>query len=205
MTRLLLSTRYLILLPILGLPLAAAAFFVIGGYGLIKLLIEIISIALNLAPPSEEMAQGVIIFEVVEYVHTFLVGTVLYITAMGLYQLFIKEIDFPNWLKIGSTEELETNLIGVTVVVLAVNFMGAIFARGTETTGLLQYGAGIALPIAALGVFIGLRAWSARLNKETEASIQYTKGISAWKQAEPKTEDELARSLNRPSQMPEMG
>ena len=107
------------------------------------------------------MEQGLIIFEVVEFVHTFLVGTVLYITAMGLYQLFIREIDFPRWLKIDSTEELETNLIGVTVVVLAVNFMGAIFARGTEN--LLQYGAGIALPIAALGLFVGLRAWSVKI------------------------------------------
>ena len=74
-----------------------------------------------------------IIFEVVEYVHTFLIGTVLYITAVGLYQLFIKEVEFVGWLKIESTEELETNLIGVTVVVLAVNFMGAVFAGGRRT------------------------------------------------------------------------
>ena len=73
------------------------------------------------------MEQGQFIYEVVEYVHTFLIGTVLYITAVGFYQLFIQEISFPSWLKIESTEELETNLIGVTVVVLAVNFMGAIF------------------------------------------------------------------------------
>ena len=105
------------------------------------------------------------IFEVVEFVHLFLVGTVLSITAIGLYQLFINQIKFPNWLKIDSTEELETNLIGVTVVVLAVNFMGAVFVGGKEN--LLEFGAGIALPIAALGIFLGLRAWSTKLNKET--------------------------------------
>jgi hypothetical protein len=66
--------------------------------------------------------------------------------------LFIQEIKFPQWLKIDSTEELETNLIGVTVVVLAVNFMGAVFVGGTDN--LLRYGAGIDLPIAALGLFI---------------------------------------------------
>lgn len=59
---------------------------------------------------------------------------------------------------------METNLIGVTVVVLAVNFMGVVFAGGQEE--LLDYGAGIALPIAALGFFIGLRAWSTKLDKE---------------------------------------
>ncbi len=95
------------------------------------------------------------------------------ISPLGLYQLFIHEIKFPGWLKIDSTEELETNLIGVTVVVLAVNFMGAVFARNTEN--LLQYGAGIALPIAALGLFVGLRAWSLKLNKENGGDEKGTK------------------------------
>ncbi len=94
-------------------------------------------------------------------------GTVLYITAVGLYQLFIHEIEFPGWLKIDSTEELETNLIGVTVVVLAVNLMGTVFVGDTEN--LLKYGAGIALPIAALGLFVGLRVWSLKMNKEASA------------------------------------
>jgi len=172
MTKFLIGTRYLILIPILGLALAAAAFFIFGGYGLIRLLVELIFFAGESANPAVESTQGVIIFEVVEYVHTFLVGTVLYITAVGLFQLFIKEIDFAGWLKIESTEELETNLIGVTVVVLAVNFMGAVL---TKTTPLLEYGAGIALPIAALGLFVGFRAWSAKLGKATNSSRGHSK------------------------------
>lgn len=168
MSRFLVNTRYLVLFPIIGLSIAAAFFFIFGGLGLVKLLINLLLNGLGIIQSPEELEQGLIIFEVVEFVHTFLVGTVLYITAMGLYQLFIKEIDFPEWLKIDSTEELETNLIGVTVVVLAVNFMGAVFARNTEN--LLQYGAGIALPIAALGLFVGLRAWSVKVKKESEAS-----------------------------------
>lgn len=166
MSRFLLNTRYLILIPILGLAIAAAFFFIFGGIGLISLLFELILGALGLSHETAEPEQGIIIFEVVEYVHTFLVGTVLYITAVGLFQLFIEQIDFPRWLKIDSTEELETNLIGVTVVVLAVNFMGAIFARNTDN--LLQYGAGIALPIAALGVFVGLRSWSVKITREAD-------------------------------------
>lgn len=106
-------------------------------------------------------------FEVVGYLHLFLVGTVLYITAVGLYQLFAQEIKLPNWLKIDSTGELEANLIGVTVVVLAVNFMGAVFVGNKETQ--LEFGGGSALPIAALGLFIGLRAWSTKLNREIAA------------------------------------
>jgi uncharacterized membrane protein YqhA len=166
MSRILGGTRYLVVIPVIGLAIAASVFFVFGGIGLIRLLIELtIGAISSLTQEAHSTDRGLIIFEVVEFVHLFLVGTVLYITAIGLYQLFVHEIKFPNWLKIDSTEELETNLIGVTVVVLAVNFMGAVFVGGE--TNLLEYGAGIALPIAALGVFLGLRAWSTKLNKET--------------------------------------
>jgi uncharacterized membrane protein YqhA len=96
-----------------------------------------------------------------------LIGTVLYITSIGFYQLFIAEIEFPGWLKIESTEELETSLIGVTVVVLAVNFLGVVFAG--ENVDMLAQGAGIALPIAALGLFIGLRAWATRQDRESHS------------------------------------
>ncbi len=164
MPRFLSATRYVILVPIFGLATAAAFLFVLGGAGLIRLLVDVLLSVLRLREAGAELTQEFIIFEVVEYVHTFLVGTVLYITAVGLYQLFIHEISFASWLKIEDTEQLETNLIGVTVVVLAVNFMGAVFAGKAEN--LLEYGAAIALPIAALGVFVGLRAWADKVGKK---------------------------------------
>lgn len=105
------------------------------------------------------------IFELLEYVHQFLIGTVLYITAMGLYQLFIQEVPLPLWMKTESSEDLETNLVGVTVVVLAIEFLGAVFSGRQDN--LLEYGAGIALPIAALGVFIGMKQLTKRKG-ETE-------------------------------------
>ena len=164
MSRILTSTRYLIIIPIIGLALAAAAFFVVGGFNLIKLVVEALLALVGLAEAHHSDIP--IEVEIIEFVHTFLIGTVLYITAVGFYQLFIQEIKFPGWLRIDSTEELETNLIGVTVVVLAVNFMGIAF---TGDPGLMQeYGIGIALPIAALALFVGLRTWSTNLVKKSE-------------------------------------
>ena len=121
MQRFLAGTRYIVVLPVLGLGIAASFFFIFGGIGLIKFLIELLVAIFG--GEAAEVDSGLAIVEVVEFIHVFLVGTVLYITAVGLYQLFIHEIKFPEWLKIDSTEELETNLVGVTVVVLAVNFM----------------------------------------------------------------------------------
>lgn len=165
MNRFFVGTRYLIIIPIIGLGLAAAAFFLFGGINLIRLLIEVIGEALGLieAHHDEEIP---IVIEIVEFVHTFLIGTVLYITSIGFYQLFIGEIEFPGWLKIHSTDELETSLIGVTVVVLAVNFLGVVFTG--ENVDLVAQGAGIALPIGALALFIAARAWSARQERESK-------------------------------------
>ena len=167
MSRFLSGTRFLVIVPILGLALAAGVFFVFGGFQLISLiitsLIEYVS-GTYVQPHGDEVP---FVIQVVEHVHTFLIGTVLYITAIGLYQLFIQKVEFHGWLTIDTTEELETNLIGVTVVVLAVNFIGVTFTG--DPSIMLEYGAAIALPIAALALFVGLRTWSTSVAKSREA------------------------------------
>jgi uncharacterized membrane protein YqhA len=169
MPRLIGWTRYLVLIPIIGLLLASAAFFVFGGIGMIIVLVNSFS---HFFEGSSGLSGGPLPVEVeiVEYVHRFLIGTVLFITAVGFYQLFIDRVEFPSWLRIDSTEELETNLIGVTVVVLAVHFMGVVFTSDAEQ--LMRFGIGISLPIAALALFIGLRAWSTSKAKKSEREIE---------------------------------
>ena len=154
------ATRYLAIIPIVGLAVAAAALFLFGGIGLVFFVIESIG-----AASSGHAAAILPIFELLEFVHQFLIGTVLYITAMGLYQLFIQDVPLPMWMKTESSEDLENNLIGVTVVVLAIEFLGVVFSGSQEN--LLEYGAGIALPIAALGVFMGLKHRSQSKQKNT--------------------------------------
>ena len=96
MSRFFAATRYLIIIPILGLGIAAAAFFVFGGVNLIILLVEAIGIALGVTEGDAHAEEIPFVIEVVEHVHIFLIGTVLYITSIGFYQLFIKEIKFPE-------------------------------------------------------------------------------------------------------------
>jgi len=162
--RTLVATRYLVLIPIVGLALSAAMLFIFGGINLIKLLYETTLVYLGLAHAHQSDIP--IYVEIVEYVHTFLIGTVLYITSVGFFQLFIKKVNFPRWLRITNTEELETNLIGVTVVVLAINFMALSFNKNGDY--LVRYGVGIALPIAALGLFLGMRAWAKKMDRDSE-------------------------------------
>jgi uncharacterized membrane protein YqhA len=145
--RIIAATRYLVIIPVIGLATTAALLFVAGGY---RLLAEIYAAITSVSYAHEHFS----VFSIVEFVHLFLIGTVLWITAIGLYQLFISEIPLPKWLKIDDIEELETDLIGMTVVVLAVNFLGVIFDSSVD---ILQYGAAIALPIAALALYINVR------------------------------------------------
>jgi uncharacterized membrane protein YqhA len=141
------ATRYLVIIPVIGLASTSALLFIVGGYRLL--------VALYWALTETSYAQNHIsIVQILEFVHLFLIGTVLWIMAIGLYQLFISEIPLPKWLQIDDIEELETDLISMTVVVLAVNFLGVIFDSSVNK---LEYGVAIALPIAALALYISVR------------------------------------------------
>ncbi len=162
-------TRYIVIVPIVGLILAAAAFFLFGGINLILLLVQSLIEVVTSPAAAEAAHEGTpLLVEVVEYVHTFLVGTVLLITAIGFYQLFIENVDVPEWLNVEGTDELETALIGVTVVVLAVHFMTIVFTG--EDVDLLDQGLGTGAVILSLAAFLGLRSWGEK-QKRLAATI----------------------------------
>jgi uncharacterized membrane protein YqhA len=100
-------------------------------------------------------AAKIMALAVIEIIDLFLVATVAYITAVGLYRLFISNtrIELPARLKINSLKDLEDKIIGVVVAALAVAFLGQA-AGSDEPAALLNYGGGIALVIAALAFFI---------------------------------------------------
>ncbi len=92
---------------------------------------------------------------VIEIIDLFLIGTVAYIAAVGLYRLFISDskVEMPMRLKINTLKDLEDKILGVLVAALAVAFLGQA-AGSDEPAALLNYGGGIALVIAALAFFM---------------------------------------------------
>lgn len=54
---------------------------------------------------------------------TFLVATALLVFAISLYELFIGELEVPEWMVVRSLLDLEVKLAGVIVLVLAVKFL----------------------------------------------------------------------------------
>jgi uncharacterized membrane protein YqhA len=94
--------------------------------------------------------------ELIEITDIILLGTVLYIVALGLYQLFIDHnLELPRWLKVNDLTDLKRDLIGVVVVLLGVSFLGEVVNWEGESD-VLPLGAAVALVIAALGFILWL-------------------------------------------------
>ncbi len=94
--------------------------------------------------------------DLIEITDIILLGTVLYIVALGLYQLFIDQtLPLPAWLKVNDLTDLKRDLIGVVVVLLGVSFLGEVVNWEGEKD-LLPLGAAIALVVVALGFILWL-------------------------------------------------
>ena len=94
--------------------------------------------------------------ELIEITDIILLGTVLYIVALGLFQLFIdKNLPLPHWLQVNELTDLKRDLISVTVVLLGVSFLGEV-VNWEGSTDVLPLGAGIAFVISALGFILWL-------------------------------------------------
>lgn len=101
-------------------------------------------------------AAKAVAMAVIEIIDLFLIATVAYIVAVGLYKLFIvdRELDLPMARKITNLKDLEDKIIGVIVAALAVAFLGQAAEAGEVPENLLGYGGGIALVIGALTYFM---------------------------------------------------
>ena len=149
LSRFLASSRYLVMIAVIGSFLSATAILVYGGIEVILLIGD----AFLSGKIDGKVAKSLLV-SFIEIVDLFLLGTVIYIIAIGLYELFIDDqIQLPDWLEIHTLDDLKDKLIGVIVVVLAVLFLGQIVAWDGQRD-LLSYGVSIALVIAALTYFL---------------------------------------------------
>ena len=157
-------SRYLVLIAVIGLLLAAAAVFVFGGIATVNIIIETFE-------AGEYTAEGarLISIEFIEMIDLFLLGTILLITSVGLFQLFIQpDIELPEWLVVTNLEQLKFNLVAVIVVMLAIFFLGAAAGEVFKTSGFLGYG----LAIASVVVAVVLAVWVfQRVTTEEEEHI----------------------------------
>jgi uncharacterized membrane protein YqhA len=146
-SKILTSSRYIVLIAIAGSFLASFASLLAGGVRTVQILLELFA--------ELQSSSGLkhIAYSFVEVVDLFLIGTVFYIIALGLYELFIDEhVVVPEWLVIHSLDDLKVKLINGVIVIMGVYFLGALINWDGQDD-LLRLSAAVGLMIAALTFF----------------------------------------------------
>jgi uncharacterized membrane protein YqhA len=150
------ASRFIIGLAVLGSFVGSAILLVIATITLFRIAWnEIVNFNTD-NPEGQHSHIDRLAVNLIEITDVILLGTVLYIVALGLYQLFIDQnLALPRWLKVNDLTDLKRDLIGVVVVLLGVSFLGEVVNWEGEND-VLPLGAGIALVIAALGFILWL-------------------------------------------------
>lgn len=143
------KSRYLILTAVLGSLVASAAVMLFGIYDIFRILVTILQGGLEAGDITKKVAVGSI-----ELIELFLLGTVLYVISLGLYQLFIaQDIELPSWLEIKTLDNLKERLLATVLVMLAVSFFGYAV---TWDGGWSILGVGLAIGFVIFGVSYAL-------------------------------------------------
>ena len=147
-SRVLSLSRYLVMMAVVGALIGAVTLFAFGLWEIWAILGHV------LEATSPDSIGKKVAFGFIEVIDIFLLGTVCYITALGLYELFISDdLIVPDWLNITTLDDLKNKLTSVVIVVLGVIFLGQVVGWDGERD-LLRIGAPIALVIAALTWFL---------------------------------------------------
>jgi uncharacterized membrane protein YqhA len=148
--RVLAGSLRLAYIPIVVLLLAALGSFVYGTFIFVH---SVRQIADHPTPVGHHIGEFLL------DVDLFLIGATLLISAVGLYELFVHEIEFgsatriPAWLQMRDLNDLKGRIIAMIVLVLSVSF-AEVVVDAVGGRQVLELGGGIALVIAALTVFV---------------------------------------------------
>jgi uncharacterized membrane protein YqhA len=143
------KSHFLILLPVFGALVGALVIFVYDIITTFMLAYQVFTVGAYNEEGVKDVAVGFI-----KLLDLFLLGTVLYIVAIGLYELFIDpHIPMPAWLHIASINTLKEKLLNVVAVLLVVSFLGvAIEWKGG--TDILFYGGAIGIVVASVAFLL---------------------------------------------------
>ena len=148
------GTRFTTFLAVVGSLVASIVLFVKGTINIIR---GVYYFATHVG--SNQIDDHHLVAEFVSAIDIFLFSTVLFIFALGIYELFINKIDIvnrnkedrPGWLVVKSIDDLKTSLGKVILMILIVSFFEhSLSMKYDSILQLLYLGIGILLISAAL-------------------------------------------------------
>ncbi len=143
MKRLIEKSKNLILIAVASSIIASAAGFI---YGFIKT----ISVIIDFVYSYGQDPLGAI--ALVEIMDIFLLATVLFIFAMGMYELFIERIELPEWLIINNLHDLKVKLSSIIILILGITFLKHL-VEWKDPAGTLFFGFAAAIVSVSLIAF----------------------------------------------------
>lgn len=111
------ATRFIMGIAVFAIFVGSSVLLLVGTFDMFSGIWETLSI-------QGESANSELRIVLIEAVDTILISTVLYVIAIGLYQLFIdSSLELPEWLQTKDVSDLEIRLAGMVVTILGVIFM----------------------------------------------------------------------------------
>ncbi len=144
------SFRFVILIAVFALLFSSLAAFYIGVHSTLKAFGEIT----YSYQEGRSLEPNVVIVYLVSSIDEFLLGIILIIFGLGIYELFISKIDFideakllyPKWLTFHSLEDLKAVLTKVIVIILMVYFFKSVV--------LMQFTTPLSILYLAIGIIL---------------------------------------------------
>ena len=144
MKKLLEGSRYMVLLAVGASLVASLATFLWDVYETFM----VISALIRTHGKDPNIAV-----DMIELMDKFLIAVGLYIFAIGLYELFIRDdLDLPEWLEVHNLHDIKTRLSSIVILVMAIAFVEHVVAWKAPQDA-LYYGIAIALVTGALILF----------------------------------------------------
>lgn len=143
MHRFLEKSRYLILIAVVFSLFASLAAFAWGAVKTVSIVFSLLSTY------GKDPAAAISLIALMD---AFLIAAALLIFSLGMYELFIHDIDLPGWLVVHNLHDLKAKLGSVVVLVMAVTFLEHLI-EWSDPLGTLYFGISVAVVSAALIAF----------------------------------------------------
>lgn len=148
MTRLLERSRFVVAIASLSL---GALSLVSMGWGVLRT-IDFVGLLLR----DEAWKDGKSLAPLLQTLDIFLVATVLLVVAFGLWELFIGDLDLPDWLEMRDLGALKSAAADLIILVVAIKYVER-FASGGPSLDLLYEAGAVALLSGTLIAFTAFK------------------------------------------------
>jgi uncharacterized membrane protein YqhA len=128
--------RYIAIIAVIGLLITSVATF---GWSIARTVLFVDDLFQGKWRSDDQVVS------LLKTIDTYLLALVQFIIVIGLYELFIGELDVPQWLKIDSLDDLKKSIIDILVIFVAVKGIEGLLKQKDPLDALTFVGASASL------------------------------------------------------------